>query len=453
MGAQSAIRGRQERYARESGYDPSLYTPEQLRQLNRLASNRGKLSTSDTAHLDQSQKEMVGNQISNDEEKIINNPAGQPSPTLNQIVNDSMTGVNFGGQELPIVLGSDGTPKVMEGYKPQDYAGGFEGGAINQSEYRFDGTPSYTAHQDDPSKALNDPMLKGLTLPSGDVLPFNVSQGGVFESPLLNPQDAQVFANRYKNQMLPDGKTPKYNVDIVNSSRGSTLSVSPNYLQAEKPEEKTLEQNRVDYVMENWKKIPSSIPNPNFVEKAINQRGQDSRTPEQKQGKLFYTDDERMQIAGNQFDSQEAFKKNSMPPINEYTGEPRQSVMTSPVQNLSSPALPQQTSQPINLKEYVQQTSPEPTLARKGQSVLNQSQTMPESSIAESQPINLKEYIQQETPTPASQQTSTQKAPQFRKVESKVLFNNIDRGKQSVEKLSNEELMMLSNELEIYRDN
>ena len=199
-------------------FDPRNYTPEQLRQLGRLDSNQGKLSSPDTSHLDQGQKDAVGGQINNERNEIINNPAGRPPPTLNNIVNDSMTGVNFGGQELPIVLGSDGTPKVMEGYKPQDHAGGFENAP--------------QMHQDDPSKALNDPMLKGLT-PTG---------AGTFQSKLLNPNDAQLIGNQYKQSFHPDGKTPKYNVDITDTPTGSILQVTPNNPIAKEEEKSEYEQ-------------------------------------------------------------------------------------------------------------------------------------------------------------------------------------------------------------------
>ena len=438
MGAQSAIRGRQERYARESGYDPSLYTPEQLRQLNRLASNRGKLSTSDTAHLDQSQKEMVGNQIADEEEKIINNPAGQPSPTLNQIVNDSMTGVNFGGQELPIVLGSDGTPKVMEGYKPQD-AG-------------FGGQPQ----QGGLSKIFQDPMLKGLTLPSGDVLPFTVRQGGIFESPLLNPDDAQVFANRYKNQMLPDGKTPKYNVDIVDSSRGSTMSVSPNYPKTEEEEKKspelmkTREENRMDYIMENWQKMPETRPasnSGNYGSEGAGLEEVSSITEEP------YSVEERLKMAGEQFDAIDRFK-NPPPteapaqlptgtegrygafappaetPVNEYTGEPRQSVLerakTGPPASIALPSA-SIASPPASIA-----LPPEQSAQAQPQSVLSQSNTpMPAPTPAPAQ-----------TPTPAPTM------PEFKNVDAKVLYNEIETGKRDIIKtpLTPKEKLLMMNE-------
>jgi hypothetical protein len=414
-------------------FDPRMYTPEQLRQLGRLDSNQGKLSTPDTAHLDQNQKDSVGNRINNERQEILNNPAGQPSPTLDQIVNDSMTGVNFGGQELPIVLGSDGTPKVMEGYKPQDHAGGFENAP--------------QMHRDDPSKLLNDPMLKGLSLPSGDMIPFTVSGRGTFESPPLNPNDAQVFANRYKNQMLPDGKTPKYNVDIVDSPTGSTLSVSPNYPKTQEEEQKTPEamktpeQNRMDYVMENWQKMPDTKPNPNYD--PIEASNSLDAYPEPKEIPL--TTDEKLQMAGEQFDAIDRFKNPppteapaepipmktedrygslTPPPVNEYTGEPRQSVLpppeSAPPTSIAAPPLQQPTQA-------------QPPVQTQPSSVLSQSDT----------PIQV--------PTPVPAPAPTQAPPtNFKNPNAKGLYNDIDSGKLDVKNLSNEELMMLLNEPEIY---
>ena len=342
-------------YGKDSGFDPRNYTPEQLRQLGRLDSNQGKLSSPDTSHLDQGQKDAVGGQIDNDRNEIINNPAGRPPPTLNNIVNESMTGVNFGGQELPIVLGSDGTPKVMEGYKPQDHAGGFENAP--------------QTHQDDPSKALNDPMLKGLT-PTG---------AGTFQSKLLNPNDAKLIGNQYKQSFHPDGKTPKYNVDITDTPTGSILQVTPNYpiaKEEEKPEyEQTPREKRNQYVMDNYRKMPSTIPNPDYdsakADKDINYNVKET---------VDLTPTEQMEAAGKQYDAEEEFKKDKTAPsrdlmelpempaqaptlapagsenrynpqvggvnptqVNSYSGEPR-SVM--PSQPPASIALPPQQQAP-----------------------------------------------------------------------------------------------------------
>ena len=280
------------------GFDPRNYTPEQLRQLGRLDSNQGKLSSPDTSHLDQGQKDAVGGQINNDRNEIINNPAGRPPPTLNNIVNESMTGVNFGGQELPIVLGSDGTPKVMEGYKPQDHAGGFENAP--------------QMHQDDSSKALNDPMLKGLT-PTG---------AGTFQSKLLNPNDAQLIGNQYKQSLHPDGKTPKYNVDITDTPTGSILQVTPNYpiaKEEEKPEyEQTPREKRNQYVMDNYRKMPSTMPNPDYDPEKEKLDPFGYNVPET----VEMTPQQRMEAAGKQYDAEEEFKRDKPDPSRDMLGVP-----------------------------------------------------------------------------------------------------------------------------------
>ena len=323
----------------QGGFDPRNYTPEQLRQLGRLDSNQGKLSSPDTSHLDQGQKDAVGGQINNDRNEVINNPAGRPPPTLDNIVNDSMTGVNFGGQELPIVMGSDGTPKVMEGYKPQDHAGGFEN--------------STGVHQDDPAKAMDDRMLKGLT-PTGQ---------GTFDSQLMNPNDAKLIANKYETAMHPDGKTPKYDVNVVDTPNGSIMSVTPTFPttpEAEKPEyEQKPHEKRNQYVMDNYRKMPSTKPNPAYDAENDDYGYAVPETVEM-------TTDERLEAAGLQYDAEENFRKKNEPfamraagmegsggaqvptpapaggenpAVNSYSGEPRSA---TPSQPPASIALPQQ---------------------------------------------------------------------------------------------------------------
>ena len=388
------------------GFDPRNYTPEQLQQLRRLDSNQGKLSSPDTSHLDQGQKDAVGGQINKDRNEIINNPAGRPPPTLNNIVNESMTGVNFGGQELPIVLGSDGTPKVMEGYKPQDHAGGFENAP--------------QMHQDDPSKALNDPMLKGLT-PTG---------AGTFQSKLLNPNDAQLIGNQYKQSFHPDGKTPKYNVDITDTPTGSILQVTPNNpiaKEEQKPEyEQTPREKRNQYVMDNYRKMPSTMPNPDYdPQKADEIVGY--KVPET----LDLTPKQRMEAAGKQYDAEEEFKRDKTVPsrdLMELPETPAQAPTLAPAgsENRYNPQVggvnPTQVNSYSGEPRSVMPSQPPASIALPPQQQAPaQAPAQPSGSSVLSQPLSAKSGLMQppaQPPAQAPKQKPTRVTNNIKKFES-----------------------------------
>ena len=303
-----------------------------------------------------------------------------------------MTGVNFGGQELPIVMGSDGTPKVMEGYKPQDHAGGFEN--------------STGVHQDDPAKALNDPMLKGLT-PTG---------AGTFQSKLLNPNDAQLIGNQYKQSFHPDGKTPKYNVDITDTPTGSILQVTPNHptvTEEEKPEiEKTPREKRNQYVMDNYRKMPSTIPNPDYdAKKAGKTYGY--AVPET----VEMTPKQQMEAAGKQYDAEEDFKRDKPDPSRDFLGVPAPAPTPAPAggENRYNPQVggvnPTQVNSYSGEPRSVMPSQPPASIALPPQQQAPaQAPAQPSGSSVLSQPLSAKSGLTQ-PPAQAPAPTSIPEAP------------------------------------------